>query len=290
MNQMYLLLIGVLGIAAVGSLLSSDDDEEFDQGEEIPDLPFVNGTDDSETVDGTGGAEIVRALGGNDTVDAGAGDDWTYAGTGDDTVIADAGEDRVFLGQGDDVYGGLDSAAADGNDTIEGGSGDDTVYAGAGDDLILPGDEDDGDDVMDGGIGADTIDGGDGDDTLTGGADEDADSLLGGDGDDEITLLDGDFAEGGDGDDDYLLTAGAGAATIAYSPEDRLVVSYTGAEPEISVVQAGDNAQLFVDGRLLATLQNTAAGDVRVDTSEVQRTGGGYVVPVTDPEPVVIST
>ena len=48
MNQMYLLLIGVLGIAAVGSLLSSDDDEEFDQGEEIPELPFVDGTDDPD--------------------------------------------------------------------------------------------------------------------------------------------------------------------------------------------------------------------------------------------------
>ena len=121
---------------------------------------------------------------------------------------------------------------------------------------------------MDGGTGADTIDGGDGGDTLTGGADEDADSLLGGDGNDEITLLDGDFAEGGDGDDSYLLTNGAGPATIAYSPEDRLVVSYTGTEPDIRVVQAGDDAQLIVDGRVLATLQNTAAGDVRVQTEE----------------------
>ena len=79
MNQMYLLLIGVLGIAAVGSLLSSDDDEEFDQGEEIPELPFVDGTDDAEALNGTAGAEIVRSLGGNDTVNAGGGDDWTYA-------------------------------------------------------------------------------------------------------------------------------------------------------------------------------------------------------------------
>ena len=59
MNQMYMLLIGVLGIAAIGSLLQSDDDEEFDEGTPIPDLPLVEGDDSAEKLDGTDAAEIL---------------------------------------------------------------------------------------------------------------------------------------------------------------------------------------------------------------------------------------
>ena len=297
MNQMYLLLIGVLGIAAVGSLLSSgDDDEEFDQGTPVPDLPFVDGTDNAETLVGTGDAEIIRGLGGDDTIDAGAGDDWIYAGHGEDVVIADEGDDHVFLGAGNDIYGGQPGDAAnDGNDTIEGGSGNDTIHAGAGDDLILAGDEDDGDDVLNGGAGSDTIHGGDGNDII--GADDQADdapdTLLGEGGNDTITLGAGDFADGGDGRDDYLLHVAHPGSTIAYSPDDRIVIHYQGpadTPPRVELVQDGDNTLVRVDGDLLTTLQATQAKNVTFAVNAVtdSETGSGTVVPVADVEAVIV--
>ena len=156
---------------------------------------------------------------------------------------------------------------ADGNDTIEGGTGDDTVYAGAGDDLILPGDNDDGDDVLNGGSGRDTIDGGDGNDTIGAAdqADDAADSLMGGEGDDRIVLGAGDFADGGEDRDDYLVHTSYPDSTIAYSPEDRVVIQYEGpaeAPPRIELVQDGDNVRVMADGDLVTTLRDTLVRDV----------------------------
>ena len=50
MNQMFLLMIGVLGVAGIGSLLSSDDDDEL---EPLPDDPIrgrdvIDGSADDE--------------------------------------------------------------------------------------------------------------------------------------------------------------------------------------------------------------------------------------------------
>ena len=53
MNQMYMLLLGVLGIAAVGSLLSTGDDDPIDEGTPVPDLPMIDGTEGPDELDGT---------------------------------------------------------------------------------------------------------------------------------------------------------------------------------------------------------------------------------------------
>ena len=71
MNQMYMLLLGVLGIAAVGSLLSTGDDDPIDEGTPVPDLPMIDGTEGPDELDGTAGDEILRGLAGEDTIEIG---------------------------------------------------------------------------------------------------------------------------------------------------------------------------------------------------------------------------
>lgn len=270
MNQMYLLLLGILGVAAIGSLLSSDDDEEFDEGELPPDLPAIDGTEGADTLTGTDASELIRGLAGNDRIDGAGGDDWIYGGEGDDSVAAATGDDRIFLGAGDDVYGAEDPGTAEGSDTIEGGSGDDTITVNDGTHVIW-GDDADGDvegnDSLTAHGGQVTIQGGAGNDTIaahddaTGSADE----LYGGDGDDLIEVGAGDLAEGGEGTDTYRLTDGLQTATLVYNPADRIVVSYRGTAdtpPDYEVVQAGTDAQLVVGGSVLATLKNTDAGNI----------------------------
>lgn len=301
MNQMYLLLIGVLGIAAVGSLLSGgDDDEEFDQGTPVPDIPFIDGTNDPDNLEGTAGDDLIRGLRGNDTIDGGGGNDWIYAGEGNDEVAADPGNDRIFLGGGDDVYGDYDIGTDEGSDTIEGGSGDDTITVNSGTHEIWGDDADgdlEGDDSITAYGGQVTIHGGKGNDTLaafdgTAGGEGVSDTLYGGDGNDVIHVGSGDFADGGDGRDIYHLSADMDESTIAYGQGDTVVINYEGSPdspPEVKVVQAGDDAQVVVNGTLLATLKNTQADSVRTDLNATPRpAGGGYVPPVTDPEPVVV--
>ena len=300
MNQMYLLLLGILGVAAIGSLLSSDDDEEFEQGELPPDVPAIDGTDGADTLAGTDAPELIRGLAGNDRIDGAAGDDWIYGGEGSDSVAAAAGDDRIFLGAGDDVYGDYDIGTDEGSDTIEGGSGDDTITVNDGTHVIWGDDADgdvEGDDSLTAYGGQVTVHGGADNDTIAAhdgmlGSPDVVDALYGEDGDDLIEVGSGDLAEGGEGTDTYRLTHGLEAATLVYDPADRIVVSYRGtsdAPPDYEVVQAGSDAQLVVGGSVLATLKNTDAGNIGPITFEAYtRSGGGYVAPVTDPEPVVV--
>lgn len=301
MNQMYLLLLGILGIAAVGTLLSGSDDEEFDQGDDIPELPAIDGTDEAERIDGTDASELIRGLDGNDTIDGGGGDDWIYAGRGEDVVEADPGNDRIFLGSGNDRYGGYDIGTDEGNDTIEGGSGHDTITVNSGRHVIWGDDSDDefeGHDSITAYGGQVTIHGGGGNDTIAahdgraGGPDL-SDELYGGDGNDLIEVGAGDLADGGEGQDTYRLTHGFDPATLIYEPRDRIVVTFEGSAdnpPAYEVVQSGADSHLVVGGSVLAVLKDIEAdrvGGISFEAVTPPR-GGGYVVPVTDPVPVVV--
>ncbi|WP_112872912.1 calcium-binding protein [Paracoccus endophyticus] len=274
MNQMFLLMIGVLGVAGIGSLLSSSDDDEL---EPLPDDPIrgrdvIDGSADDEALTGTAADEVIRAWEGDDTVSGGGGNDAIYGGTGDDLVLAQDGDDEVFLGAGNDVYGDLDLGADEGSDTLWGGSGDDTITVNGGTHELWGDDEDDdreGDDLLTANGGQVTIRGGQGDDTMAAFDDtsDAADVLYGGDGDDELTLGAGDSGDGGDGSDRFVMDAGLeSAARIAdWQGDDRIVVNYVGttdSPPDVEVVQAGANAQLVVNGQVLAVLQDTDANDV----------------------------
>ena len=88
---------------------------------------------------------------------------------------------------------------------------------------------------------------------------------MGGEGDDRIVLGAGDFADGGEDRDDYLVHTSYPDSTIAYSPEDRVVIQYEGpaeAPPRIELVQDGDNVRVMADGDLVTTLRDTLVRDV----------------------------
>ncbi|MFT4012054.1 MAG: calcium-binding protein [Paracoccus sp. (in: a-proteobacteria)] len=268
MNQTIFLLLGALGLAGIGSLVASNDDDE---APEEPSDPFggrerVEGTDEDDTIAGTDADEAIQGHAGEDSIDAGAGDDAVWGGYGDDTVSADAGDDEIYLGSGDDLYGALDLGAEEGADTIDGGSGSDTIITNLGEHSVLGGTGDD--EIGDYG-GTVHIDGEDGDDLILSAdaSDPDApDTLLGGDGDDTIHAGAHDIVDGGDGSDQIVLRSDAGgAAQIAYSGSDQLTVTlaadYDG-EEAYTLVQDGDDVQVVVDGQVLALLLDAQADQV----------------------------
>ncbi|MFG6080578.1 calcium-binding protein [Paracoccus litorisediminis] len=269
MNQTIFLLLGVLGIAGLGSLISSNDD---DHPPEAPaDDPFggrelTEGTEDDDTIAAGDGDDAIQSFEGNDSVSGGGGDDAIWTGYGDDTVSADAGDDEIYLGYDDDVYGAVDPGTVAGNDTIDGGEGDDTIITNSGNHSITGGE---GDDRIEDHGGTVYIDGEDGDDLILSAdaSEPDAqDTLLGGDGDDTIHAGANDIVSGGDGDDQIVLRSDAGGATtIIYGSSDSISITlpadYDG-EEEYDMVQDGDDVQIVVNGEVLAILKDTVTDDV----------------------------
>jgi Ca2+-binding RTX toxin-like protein len=218
------------------------------------------GTDGNDALVGTADADTITGLKGLDTIDGGAGAD-----------IIDGGDqaDVIHGGDGDDV---LDSGYKTSNVyqnpttriTVFGDGGGNQVFGDAGDDLISGG-------------AADLLDGGDGADTLIAGAGSTAMSqprssgrvtLLGGAGDDKISVggyyatIDGGAGNdiigisgqlvGGDPDHRHLVTLGAGADTLAlvsaasfpiFSTEGEIVVSDFGLDDKLTY---GDNGS-YID-------------------------------------------
>jgi serralysin len=171
--------------------------------------------DGNDSISGGAGNDTILGGGGNDTLFGGNDNDSVVGGLGNDVIDGGAGADRLFGGDGDDQL-----ANGDGNDFAEGGAGNDTITDTGGVNTI------------DGGLGNDSISvtaavanqtvlGGDGQDTITvfnavgstnsidGGAGNDSitggdavDSILGGTGNDTIRAGNGnDTVFGGDGDD-----------------------------------------------------------------------------------------
>ncbi|MBV0891292.1 calcium-binding protein [Paracoccus sp. Z118] len=284
--DMYMMLVGVLALGGLAALVgnSGDDEEDLDplpadvyEGRDVIQRDDDRNIDD--TVEGTSADEVIQTYGGEDTVDGGAGDDVIATGRHDDLVIADPGNDLVYLGSGDDVYRTDDLGVDMGEDTIWGGSGDDTISTGLGRHLIYGDDPDEddvngGDDMIYSQNGQDTIYGGDDDDFISalddpGMQEARADSVFGRDGDDTLVGDGYDTLVGGSGADRYELPADLdGPAQIVYGSADRIVVNYdqgyTG-EAELTVMQAGDNSQVFLDGKLIAVLPDTTAADVRAE-------------------------
>ena len=122
------------------------------------------------------------------------------------------------------AVGGTTASGTAGVDLFEGSAGNDSDSAGDGDDVARGGF---GQDSLDGGDGADSLEGGYGDDLLTGGIGDDAiedlhggnDTLLGGDGNDRITVRHRAFSaiadavaiDAGAGDDVVWFQVGTGS-------------------------------------------------------------------------------
>ncbi|NQV23898.1 MAG: hypothetical protein HQ518_05965 [Rhodopirellula sp.] len=210
---------------------------EIDQLTSI-ELARLTGGDGHNRIDASAFPGSVTLSGGmgNDTLIGGSGDDVILGGGGRDWVEGGAGNDRVFGqgGSGDTIRGGT------GQDTLSGGTGRDTLseidvvrisvwefvsyrVVGATQDVsqipngdiemaVLVGTS--GDDILDAlqFPGSVTLLGGDGDDQLSG-SDTAADVLRGGAGNDQLAGFGGDDLLFGDEGDD-LLNGGAGHDTL----------------------------------------------------------------------------
>ncbi|MDQ8757241.1 calcium-binding protein, partial [Sphingosinicella sp. LHD-64] len=152
----------------------------------------INGTAEQDLRSATGGDDIIRGFGGNDVLLGGAGADLIDGGDGDDEISGELGSDLIYGGNGDDKI----SDFLDGDDRIYGGEGRDSVFIDR-QWLLAPGSN-----VL--------IDGGEGNDTLfffgrSGSFRPETDNatILGGDGDDHISVSGGgsvtiDAGEGSD--------------------------------------------------------------------------------------------
>lgn len=190
------------------------------------------------------------------------GDDNLNGGDGDDYLALRDGDDRANGGAGDDI--------------LRGGDGKDTLSGGAGDDELKGGDQSD---KLNGGTGNDTLNGTDTDGIYTsfrsydgeGFADirlgslrsDGADLLNGGYGDDVILAAAGDTVIGGEGDDLMVLIDHDGSADMIvvedFSPsDDYLMIKYMGSvTPALTAsVNADGHTVLALDGKDLFMIKS----------------------------------
>jgi iron transport multicopper oxidase len=172
-----------------------------------------------DVLEGWGGKDELRGNGGNDTLDGGTSDDKLLGGTGNDALRGASGNDSLSGEDGDDsLDGGTGDDALDGGigtDAMTGGSGIDKVtYAGRTAKVVLDarggavsGEAGENDSIAD---DIETLVGGDGDDDITG--NDSANVIVAGPGKDNVSALGGadrmllddgalDVADGGEGDD-----------------------------------------------------------------------------------------
>lgn len=273
MNQVIFLLLGVLGIAGIGSLISSNDDDQPPPAPEdsTGGRPVIEGTDEADTITGTDGDDAIQSFDGDDLVSGAGGDDAIWTGRGNDTVQADLGNDEIYLGYDDDLYGAENPGVFEGNDSIDGGDGNDTIITNLGEHSITGGY---GYDRIEDHGGTVYIDGEDDNDLILSAdaSDPEApDTLYGGNGDDTIHAGAHDIVDAGDGSDQIVLNSDAGgAARIDLGNSDRISITlpadYSGAA-EYELVQAGANVRLVVDGQVLAVLRDMNVADVNNNIS-----------------------
>lgn len=250
-----LLLAGLLGMMAVGSMaflgMSEEEDADTEEVETAED-GVPSEAEDMAAASGQSILDIATAVDGENVPDTAL-----ESGEGaevDDPDPADpedaSGQDvpsgqRITMGgAGDDVMPGTDAAdwqnGYGGDDLISGGDGNDALYGGSGQDSLAG---DAGDDSLHGGDGQDQLLGGAGDDTLHG----NGDLLVGQDGDD--TLFGGagaDALHGGLGDD--VLTGGAGQDTLFGGWGDDTIIGLAD-DPDTAAWEDASGADYLNGGR-----------------------------------------
>jgi Ca2+-binding RTX toxin-like protein len=237
----------------------------------VPAGVTITGTAGNDsTLTGGVGNDIINGLAGNDVIHGGGGSDQIDGGADADQLYGDAGSDTI--------HGG------DGNDVISDGRGADKLYGDAGDDTISISLAGGGRLLADGGAGNDVIS------ASNGGGPNQPVTLLGGDGNDQITLngfASDNSIDGGNGDDLIILgsalaatiTLGAGTDTLRlatnFSPSGSMIV--TDYAPGIDTLDlalptllAGWTGNNPFDGGFLRLVQAGADTLLQVD-----RNGGG---------------
>jgi Ca2+-binding RTX toxin-like protein len=228
-------------------------------------LPLVlAGTAGADTLAGGDANDAIAGNAGNDVLDGGfAGNDTLQGNDGNDTLIGYGGDDSLDGGaQVDAILGGS------GNDTILGGDGNDSAFASLVHDhslLSWTG--------LSGGAGNDSIDGGNGNDAIDGGTG--IDTLLGGAGADTITSVDAaDSVVGGIGNDLVTVLSGSGLSVNAGADNDLVQGQGPGGGPFANARITGST---FVLGTGDDTL--SLAG---VDHSTINGGDGNDVITIVD--------
>lgn len=186
---------------------------------------YIRGTRGDDNLVGTGEDDLIEGRKGHDTLYGGAGADTLVGSTGDDSYFVDNTLDQAV----EKRDGGTDTVVATvdwtlgkhvENLTLNGTPSD--RLRGIGNAL---------DNVIQGDIGQNFIDGGDGNDTIDGGqalSPGTADTLIGGEGDDDITAsaggFEGDLLYGGTGND----TLRGPSATLYGEDGDDLLIGGPG--------------------------------------------------------------
>ena len=237
----------------------------------------ITGSTLNDDLRGNDGNDIIRGGAHNDVIVGGRGVDSLYGGDGNDTIYIDTDDAVVDGGAGADTvyvvaYAGdihLDLGAtkieninpdannttgAPGNDTFDASTQTSSVNinAGYGNDLLIGSNQND---ALNGQAGDDTISGGAGNDNITGGGG--ADSMTGGDGNDifhNVNFADGDSVLGGAGDDQVSLDVQPGNLTIVFSTL------------EIERITAGGVGDDVYDGRGKTDLRITVNAGTGNDT------------------------
>lgn len=284
-----LLLGSLLGLALMGLAIDAASSSHGSQDDDdLPQHPGETEAPPGRDLEGSSGSDWLAGGDGDDGLRGGAGNDDLHGGLGDDTLLGGDGTDWIYgdgdLGEGGDdlIDGGTGAdqlAGQGGDDRLAGGQGDDTILGGEGDDRLTAGDGNDwlsgssGNDSLVAGRGLDDLDGGDGNDLLIGSRHEDEAWLHGGEGDDVLIALAGDFAEGGAGQDRFVLQEpGAFVPVIGDfdMAEDVIELRWQGrAEdgvPVISIERDDDGSALIrLDGEAVGRVTNGAGlrvGDI----------------------------
>lgn len=278
--------------------LDGGDGDDFVSGESSDDTLFGGAGDDTLTgglgrdfVFGESGTDEVLGGEWDDVLDGGTGDDLLVGFSGNDSLMGGANSDTLSGGSGDDMLlGGL------GSDSLEGSMGDDTLSGGNafsfGDDLpidfnatpelaaALRALQESDPALATSGSNVDILasapfSGIDPATALPISDDTSADYLSGGDGDDVIYLDQRDVGVGGAGADEFRLNSAAALPITVMdydSTEDMIFIEYEpsgGAGPTVTVTDNSGNAQILVDGNLLATLRGAAGAITPADVNLV---------------------
>ncbi|WP_170167029.1 calcium-binding protein [Paracoccus methylarcula] len=285
----------LFGATLALSLSLGDDDDSSSAPDPDPDHAPFEGLEDfnpeayEDFIIGTPGPDDLTAedfkpsaMAGQADADRITGsnlDDYILGGFGDDMIRGEPGNDIIRAGEGDDhVHAGF------GNDIVFGDAGNDTINGGHGDDGITGGE---GNDSLYGWGGSDTVLGGEGNDTLSGlrpdrAAPRDAaeaesdgpDILMGGDGDDQLWLSDGDEGTGGEGQDSFIADWRSDHITSSTTihdynaEEDQIALLINPPEdgqdlPEVTqeVSEDGEDRLVFMDGVEIARVVGAGSGD-----------------------------
>ncbi|MEO0533887.1 MAG: cadherin-like domain-containing protein [Cyanobacteria bacterium P01_A01_bin.123] len=180
----------------------------------------------------------------------------------------------IFGTDSDDILTGTTDpdfiSGGDGNDIIDGNFGSDVIDGGAGDDDLLGAP---GNDVLTGGAGNDILTGGNGSDTLNGTSSEAAgagevDVLTGNGGGDTFIL--------GDADQAYYQ-AGGNSDFVRITDFNPLqdVIQLKGIPSDYTLVQVGNDVELYLNTELIALLENQDVANLDLDTTAFSYVGSG---------------